>query len=332
MAGIGETLRRERLRRNLDLRQIADELKLSTRFLEAIENEQFDRLPAAVFTRSWVRQYASLLGLDGEEMAAEAARFFEPPPDNVAVAPKQPPARSFPLPSADAWDRISDGKYKLPSWFSGLALAVLVTLACSVVYVWWAHAERSAAHAVQRNAPSPQPAVALPQAPAAPASPAEAPPDQAPASAPVQPPALSSAGAPASTGPAPPPAVSTEPEAGVVAKPQAAAAPIEQSAADSGDFLHLQLIAREQVWVRVSSKGATLFEETLAPNQTHALDAFGPVELSVGNAAGIEVQLNGKSIGPLGTEGQIRTLQLTSGGFTIVAPSKPASTPADGPL
>jgi hypothetical protein len=51
MIAIGETLRRERLRRNLDLKQISDELKLSMRFLEAIESERFDRLPGGVFTR-----------------------------------------------------------------------------------------------------------------------------------------------------------------------------------------------------------------------------------------------------------------------------------------
>jgi len=40
-------LRRERLRRNLDLKQISDELKLSMRFLEAIESERFDGFRAA---------------------------------------------------------------------------------------------------------------------------------------------------------------------------------------------------------------------------------------------------------------------------------------------
>ena len=45
MTPIGETLRRERLKRNLELEQISRDLKISTRFLEAIENDQFDKLP-----------------------------------------------------------------------------------------------------------------------------------------------------------------------------------------------------------------------------------------------------------------------------------------------
>ena len=59
---IGETLRRERLKRNLDFEQISRELKISRRFLEAIENDQFDKLPGGVFAKSFVRQYARLLG------------------------------------------------------------------------------------------------------------------------------------------------------------------------------------------------------------------------------------------------------------------------------
>jgi hypothetical protein len=46
--------------------------------------------------------------------------------------------------------------------------------------------------------------------------------------------------------------------------------------------------------------------------------------LRLGNAGGVDIQLNGKPLGPAGPEGQIRTVQLTSGGFNIVAPSKPA--------
>src|ERR1039458_1976835 len=97
MIAIGETLRRERLKRNLDLQQISDELKLSRRFLEAIENEHFDR------------QYARLLGLDEEEMAAEVVRLVEPPPDTPpAEAKKQPSVSGFPLPPPVSWDRVSE--------------------------------------------------------------------------------------------------------------------------------------------------------------------------------------------------------------------------------
>ena len=70
MTSIGETLRRERVKRNLDLDRISNELKISSRLLEAIEAERFDKLPGGVFVKSFVRQYARLLELD-EELGLE---------------------------------------------------------------------------------------------------------------------------------------------------------------------------------------------------------------------------------------------------------------------
>ncbi len=82
MTQVGDTLRRERIKRNLDFEQISRELKISTRFLEAIENDQYDKLPGGVFARSFVRQYARLLGLDEEDLAGQVQAMFPPPQDS----------------------------------------------------------------------------------------------------------------------------------------------------------------------------------------------------------------------------------------------------------
>ena len=81
MTSIGENLRRERLRRNLDLDSVSRELKISSRFLEAIEAEKFDKLPGGVFARSFVRQYARLLGMNEEEAAAAVQGALEQEPE-----------------------------------------------------------------------------------------------------------------------------------------------------------------------------------------------------------------------------------------------------------
>ena len=62
MTSIGDTLRRERQRRHLEIPQIAGELRISSRFLEAMEQDEFAKLPGGVFTRSFVRQYGDFLG------------------------------------------------------------------------------------------------------------------------------------------------------------------------------------------------------------------------------------------------------------------------------
>ena len=319
MIAIGETLRRERLKRNLDLQQISDELKLSRRFLEAIENEQFDRLPGGVFTRSFVRQYARLLGLDEEEMAAELVRLVEPPPDTPPIEmKKQPSVSGFPLPPPVSWDRVSDSiRSGWPDWVLGLALVVVVILACSGVYVWWERAQRPTAHAVERPGPAAQSASPAPPAVPAPAVAQPGEPDTHSAGVPTP---VTSPSASLAAAPSPTQAVT----AGAANLQRVDSATGAASGVDPGAPLHVQLTARKPVWVRASSNGTVLFTITLAANETRTVDAKGSLELRLGNAGGVDIQLNGKPLGPAGPEGQIRTVQLTSGGFNIVAPPKPA--------
>jgi cytoskeleton protein RodZ len=68
LASFGEELRREREIRGISLKEIADATKISRRFLEAIEHNDHKTLPAPVFTRGFVREYARYLGLNAEEM------------------------------------------------------------------------------------------------------------------------------------------------------------------------------------------------------------------------------------------------------------------------
>lgn len=70
LASFGEELRREREIRGISLKEIADATKISRRFLEAIERNDHKTLPAPVFTRGFVREYARYLGLSSEEMVS----------------------------------------------------------------------------------------------------------------------------------------------------------------------------------------------------------------------------------------------------------------------
>src|SRR3954471_15892230 len=68
LASFGEELRREREIRGISLKEISDATKISKRFLEAIERNDHKTLPAPVFTRGFVREYARYLGLSSEDM------------------------------------------------------------------------------------------------------------------------------------------------------------------------------------------------------------------------------------------------------------------------
>ena len=72
----GEELRKEREMRGISLKEIADSTKISKRFLEAIERNDLAALPAAVFTRGFVREYAKYLGLNAEEMVSRYGDFL----------------------------------------------------------------------------------------------------------------------------------------------------------------------------------------------------------------------------------------------------------------
>lgn len=68
-AGIlGAMLRDARKARGLSEREAADTMNLSARFIEALEAEQFDKLPASAFVRGYLRSYARMLGLSEDEV------------------------------------------------------------------------------------------------------------------------------------------------------------------------------------------------------------------------------------------------------------------------
>jgi cytoskeleton protein RodZ len=66
-SSFGEEMRKEREIRSISLKEIADATKISKRYLEAIEKDDYKVLPAAVFTRGFVREYARYLGLNPDE-------------------------------------------------------------------------------------------------------------------------------------------------------------------------------------------------------------------------------------------------------------------------
>jgi len=70
LSSFGETLRRERELRGIDLREVAEATKISVRFLQALEQDRVDILPGGIFPKAFVRQYARHLGLDAERLVA----------------------------------------------------------------------------------------------------------------------------------------------------------------------------------------------------------------------------------------------------------------------
>ena len=71
-------LRNRRADRGLSLETIADRTKISIRFLRAIEDEEFDKLPGGIFNTSYLRQYAAAIDFDESRLLSHYNRKTEP--------------------------------------------------------------------------------------------------------------------------------------------------------------------------------------------------------------------------------------------------------------
>jgi len=71
---IGEKLRLARETRGIALRDISEQTRISIRYLEAIETDDYQRLPGGIFNRSFIRAYAKFIGYDEHNALEDYAR------------------------------------------------------------------------------------------------------------------------------------------------------------------------------------------------------------------------------------------------------------------
>src|SRR5882762_1016804 len=142
-ATIGEQLRLAREGRGIPLREISDQTRISMHYLEAIESNDYKRLPGGIFNRSFVKAYARYVGYDEKEALEGYTRYMRDSGDageEVATTPYH---------SKVYTDNASATRSPfLTVALAILILAVLTAVVLSVVY-WVQH--RSAA--LHREAP-----------------------------------------------------------------------------------------------------------------------------------------------------------------------------------
>lgn len=64
MFEIGNTLREARVRRNLTLQQVEEDIKIRVKYVQAMENEDWDVMPGVTYVKGFLRTYSTYLGLD----------------------------------------------------------------------------------------------------------------------------------------------------------------------------------------------------------------------------------------------------------------------------
>jgi cytoskeleton protein RodZ len=123
-AGFGARLKRERELRGVSRDEICTATRIGTRFLDALENEQWGILPGGIFNRGFVRAVARFLGLDEDDLLAEYDLAMSEQNSQVE------PAVSPPLPQGPA--RARAGRFILPA-----TLGVIVLLGTGWLGLRW---------------------------------------------------------------------------------------------------------------------------------------------------------------------------------------------------
>ena len=302
--GFGEYLRREREMRGVSLQEISAATKISIQFLQAIESEQLSKLPGGIFRRSFVRSYARYLGLDEEHVLADCqlAGLQKPEVDIHRITASRP----------------------RPSRAVTRTRVIAVLVAGTLLTGGYALFRYSRRIMEQRSS-----------APIVTPSSATSPGTNAPTNA-----ATAQLSTPAQSENNPPPTVtSAPPAAGAVTAPEApqggpAASPAKPnppspsstsevaSAFAASTDLVLQLAATERTWLAVDADGKTVLQKVLNPDEVENLKAHESFDLTIGNAQGVVLTLNGETLKPLGRHGEVTSLHLTRNDLKKTAPER----------
>ncbi len=171
---IGTELSAARARKNLTLSDLSRRTKINSQTLQAIERNEFTRVPGGIFVRGYLRAYAREVGLDAEEIVARyVSQYDAPPPPATAAEP--PRSEQAPGPRADQYLIDPDSERRQRIAWTAATIAVLVG---GVFYSVWVARDFPLVIAQDRRAA----AAASSPAPSAPADTASVP---APAEQPV---------------------------------------------------------------------------------------------------------------------------------------------------
>jgi hypothetical protein len=91
--GVGPALRKARIARGVSIDQAARDTKIRSEFLDALEDEDFDRLLGDVYVRGCLRSYATYLGLSADTVVGAYAKNLAdpmPPPQTLKPPATEP--------------------------------------------------------------------------------------------------------------------------------------------------------------------------------------------------------------------------------------------------
>ena len=308
----GALLLAERRNQGLSLGDIARQLKLSVRQVEALERDEYDSFQGTVFVRGFLRNYARLLGLEPDRLLEAAGPAAAPAV--VRAAPSAPEQRVAPNP---------ERRLRVLSWggFAALAALVVILLASNA-----SKEQQRAGHVTREPSASTTPAAAAaPQAESAmPAEQTPEPPPEAPAASTASAAEHKPAAADAPTGAV---ASAESKDSGMTSAarppgsdwPRSGNSPPEESAASAGPKVlvvgtgpgRIRMIFADESWVEVrDGSGTTIFSRLNAPGTERVVRGLPPFDVIVGNAHRVKLLYEDKPI-DLGPHTRVDVARIT---------------------
>ncbi|MEN6480453.1 MAG: RodZ domain-containing protein [Anaerolineales bacterium] len=314
MATIGEQLRQAREEKGLSIQDIEKATHIRHAFVLALEEDRLQDLPDPTYVRGFVRNYARVLGLDPEPLVEAFARAAGTP--SLAV----PTILDEPL--------LSQGR-KAARRRIMISLVVLLVLAAGwLSYLYF----------YRQQTPWPLNRLGVSAWGATPTPAITAPPEPAPTDTPL-PTATPVPVTATPTRPVPTPTRTATPfgtlpqtaQATIGAAPTQTLAAGEALPADTeglptpgdltptaatttipeGEGVTVRLVASGYTWVSVTVDGAEAFVGYLNTDDERSWTGAQAVELTIGNAAAVSVEVNGVTVGTLGGEGQVANVRYT---------------------
>ncbi len=279
---VGKFLQQERERKGVSLEAVSKATRISWKSLEALEGDDFAALPAPIFIRSFLKTYASFLGLNPDKVIAQ----YETQTGIIGISSIKgtQPEKGFP--------RI----------FFLMIISFLVVLVGVGIYWFSSSGKIFKAHSPAPVSSSPGPSPVT---------------EKNPPSSPDSPSPQEKMNAPEKAQPLPKEEVRPSPPAPPVSQPSstppaasseiAPGAPLEEKK-ERRHILRMQ--AREQTWVRVQTDDQPEFEVLLEPKEKAVWTARREMKITLGNAGGVDMVFNGKKVPAFGESGQVVRFQF----------------------
>lgn len=283
-ASLGAHLRALREAKGGSLEDMARSTRVGIRHLEALEDERLTDLPSPVFVRGFIRAYCVFL----RENPEPALNRYE----ELAGTRSAEQAAGVPSRPRTSWAG--------SSLVIGLVLLLILGVGLILVNLSVKKSGGNSVSTAKTEVARPAPATPPPApAPSSATAPVPRPPGPATATAPTAPP--------------------TPPVAGEPVRPAAAAAPAapRTSSAPASGEQRLVIRAVEPTWIRVQTDEGRIAEELLPAGASREWAAERRFLLTIGNAGGVELTLNGRALPPLGPKGTvIQRLELPGAATT----------------